>query len=78
VSTLPRVTPLAGATATADSVRSAVAAGQSVVNSAPVTVTLSLGVAEHALRRTLDATLAIADEALDHAKAAGRNLVIAG
>ena len=71
-------TPLAGALLAAETVRAAVAAGPFEVDGAALAVTISLGVAEHAWDRTLDATMAIADRALYRAKETGRNRVVAG
>lgn len=69
-------TDLHGAEKVAESVRERVASDRFPFEGEEIAITLSLGVAEHRLERTLDATVARADGALYSAKAAGRNRVV--
>lgn len=66
-----------GAARAAETARLKVAALSVGTKAGSVSVTLSLGVAEHRLDRTLEETIALADEALYRAKEAGRDRVAA-
>ena len=71
-------TDQAGAATAAEAIRLAVAGVRVLLESTSVTVTLSLGAAEHRPSRTLDETLALADRALYRAKEEGRDRVVVG
>jgi diguanylate cyclase (GGDEF)-like protein len=70
-------TPMEGARSAAESVRKKLEALPIAHQGSAISVTLSLGVAEHSLGRSLEETIAHADEALYQAKSAGRNRVAA-
>jgi diguanylate cyclase (GGDEF)-like protein len=68
-------TPLAGARRVAESVRDAIASVELETDSGPVTLTVSIGIAEWCADETLDDVLGRADGALYRAKELGRNCV---
>jgi len=69
-------TDAAGATHVAEAARAAIEALRVDHDGAPFRVTLSLGVTEHRMDRTLDHTIADADAALYQAKEEGRNRIV--
>jgi diguanylate cyclase (GGDEF)-like protein len=66
-----------GAVRAADSVRKKIAALPITHHGSAISITLSLGVAEHRLEKSLEETIALADEALYQAKSDGRDRVAA-